>query len=60
MTGEIQTVDGLQGADDGHYADHIAEIGRALRRDGALGLILIEGSPLERIEQIGPRQPIVI
>ena len=33
------------------YSDHVEEIGRALRRDGALGLITIEGSPLEGIER---------
>ncbi len=33
------------------YSDHVEEIGRALQRDGALGLITIEGSPLEGIER---------
>jgi EAL domain-containing protein (putative c-di-GMP-specific phosphodiesterase class I) len=39
------------GSQSDRYGDRIGEIGRALARDGALGLILIEGVPLERIER---------
>jgi EAL domain-containing protein (putative c-di-GMP-specific phosphodiesterase class I) len=35
----------------GHYSDHVAQIGAALQRDGALGVLLIDGGPLERIER---------
>lgn len=35
----------------GDYSDHVEDIGRALERDGALGLITIAGSPLEGIER---------
>jgi EAL domain-containing protein (putative c-di-GMP-specific phosphodiesterase class I) len=34
-----------------HYSGRIEEIGTALSRDGALGLILVDGAPLERIER---------
>ena len=34
-----------------HYSERIEEIGAALSRDGALGMILIDGAPLERIER---------
>jgi EAL domain-containing protein (putative c-di-GMP-specific phosphodiesterase class I) len=40
----------LLGEND-HYAERVDEIGNALRRDGAFGLILIDASPLERIER---------
>jgi len=44
-----------QGAGDGrsveHYTDCLEQIGSSLRRDGALGLILIDGAPLERVER---------
>jgi EAL domain-containing protein (putative c-di-GMP-specific phosphodiesterase class I) len=33
------------------YSDHVEEIGRALQRDGALGLITVGGHPLEAIER---------
>ena len=35
----------------GHFSECIDQIGSALARDGALGVILIDGSPLERIER---------
>ena len=35
----------------GHYSERIDSIGSALARDGALGIILIDGAPLERIER---------
>lgn len=38
-------------AEAGSYTDDIEQIGFALGRDGALGLILIDGVPLERIER---------
>ncbi len=34
-----------------HYSEHVEEISTALRERGALGLIVIEGAPLERIER---------
>ena len=40
-----------------HYSELIESIGTALSRDGALGLILIDGSPLERIERSYGVQP---
>lgn len=35
----------------GHYSERIDQIGSALARDGALGVILIDGTPLARIER---------
>lgn len=35
----------------GHYGERIELIGEALARDGAFGVILIDGGPLERIER---------
>ena len=34
-----------------HYSDRIEQIGSALSRDGALGVIVIDGAPLERVER---------
>ncbi len=34
-----------------HFTEQIETIGQALSRDGALGVILIDGAPLERIER---------
>jgi len=34
-----------------HYAECVTQVGAALARDGALGVILIDGTPLERIER---------
>ncbi|MAG32807.1 MAG: hypothetical protein CL908_18165, partial [Deltaproteobacteria bacterium] len=39
------------GVEARHYLDRIAQIGDALTRDGAMGLILIDGTSLERIER---------
>ena len=33
-----------------HYSERLHQVGKALSRDGAFGLILIDGAPLERIE----------
>ena len=35
-----------------HYAECVDQVGAALARDGALGVILIDGAPLARIERI--------
>jgi EAL domain-containing protein (putative c-di-GMP-specific phosphodiesterase class I) len=35
----------------GHYSASLEEIGKALCRDGAFGVILIDGVPLDRIER---------
>jgi hypothetical protein len=37
--------------DAGHYGEQVEEIDEALRANGALGIVLIDGSPLERIER---------
>jgi EAL domain-containing protein (putative c-di-GMP-specific phosphodiesterase class I) len=37
--------------ESGHYCERVDEIGKALSRDGAFGLILIDGKPLEQIER---------
>ena len=34
-----------------HFSECVSRIGAALARDGALGVILIDGAPLERIER---------
>jgi len=34
-----------------HYTERLDEIGKALSRDGAFGLILVDGATLERIER---------
>lgn len=35
----------------GHLGERIEQIGGALERDGAIGVIVVDGSPLERIER---------
>lgn len=45
---ETPTDDAL---DAGHYLDRLEQIGGALAHDGALGLLLIDGTSLERIER---------
>jgi len=39
------------GAEVVHFSDRLDEIGSALGRDGAFGVILVEGLPLENIER---------
>ena len=51
VTDDLHEDAGRRFTDAGHYSEHVERIGSALRRDGALGLILIEGTPLERIER---------
>ena len=38
-------------SEQSRYTEHVDQIGAALRRDGALGLIVIQGAPLEEIER---------